>query len=278
MRRINGHYETPEGRQISFDFEVASKWEELDPHQCASIILVISYSKADKYVIAVSLLSLLFQKHWNVISQLDDETIHALIPCTNFLLEEAPPVKNFFPSLKINKKVCLAPDESLGNMGFGEWCFAYQFYSYYVLTKDIAWLNKLIACLYRPVDPKQIPGTIHYKGDQREVFNENLIEKRSLGVAHLEEKFRMAIYAWFTAAVNQIMLQRPNVFPPAPEYPEGLQEQPEDNRTWLSVFRELLGPKWGTTEQLKYTNAMFILDELEEKKIEYDAAMKAAKG
>lgn len=277
MQRISGNHTTISGKIIDFDFEIASHWSELDPHQAASAIEVLSYSKADRFVIAASLLALLFQKHWDIISVLPEEDLHSLIPCTNFLIEEAPPLKNFFPELNIRKKKCFAPSDSLGNIGFGEWCFAFQFYTYYQKTKDISWLNKLIAAIYRPSDPNQNANDINYKGDIREVFNENLIDKRAIAVQGIPYKFKLAILAWFSIAVNQIMQQRPNVFPALPEHQEEEhQEDQNDSRTWLSVFRELLGPKWGTVEQLKFTNAIFILDALEEQKIEYNATIKAA--
>jgi hypothetical protein len=155
----------------------------------------------------------------------------------------------------------------------------FQFYSYYRKTNDIVWLEKMIATLYRPADPTQVVDSVTFSGDVRERFNENLIEKRALSVRDIPEKFKLAVFGWFTAAVNQVMMYRPNVFPPVPEGSEFQEqgEQPEDGRTWLSVFRELLGPKWGTSEQLKFTNSMFVLDALEEQKIAYDEAMKAAK-
>src|SRR5690606_33299278 len=97
--------------------------------------------------------------------------------------------------------------------------------------------------------------------------NENLIDARSVHFAKISEDVKLSIKAWFNVALRQIMERRPHLFPPPPEGETPSAEQitaPEpEGGTWLDVFRELLGPKWGTIEQLKYTNAMFVLDELE---------------
>lgn len=280
MKKITGAY-LLNNKEIPFDIQIPSSWHELTKAQFGRVIKVLSFSKADKYTISVSLLALLFDsKNWHVLRNQSDEYLTALLPCTNFILEDKPPLKNHFPTLTINKKKNLAPADDLSNIGFGEWCFAHQYYIYYSITQDKTWLDKLIATIYRPKDENQNPGDVNFTGDEREKFNENLIEKRSLCVAHIQAHIKLAILAWFKVAINEIAEFRPHVFPPSPAadpentHPEP-QSQPEnDSRTWLTIFRELLGPKWGTTAQLKYTNAMFILDELEERHIAYLEAQK----
>lgn len=282
MRKIHGAYILNE-KKVPFNIEIPSKWEELDRMQFARVIEVLSFSKADKFTISVSLLALLFDsKNWDVLRNQTDEHLTALIPCTNFLMEEKPPLQNFFPVLNIKKKKHLAPAADLSNLSFGEWCFVHQFYVYYCISQDKIWLDKIIAVLYRPRDKNQNPNSPKFSGDEREIFNENLIEKRTLSVAHIEAHIKLGVLAWFTVALNQLTEIRPHVFPkPAerenqdPEIPEAEPEPIDLSRTWLTIFRELLGPKWGTSDQLKNTNAMFVLDELEDRHIAYEEAKKA---
>lgn len=285
MRNIKGSY-IKGYHQVPYQAEIPGQWEELDAKQFAAIIQVMHYRKADRHTVLVSLLALLFGKeNWHILEGLNSKNpqenfLYELLPLTNFLTESTPPVKNFFPTLKIRKKICAAPADSLGNLSFGEWCFAFQFYQYYSLTGDPGWLDKLIAVLYRPIDPEQIPGTLNFTGDVREIFNENLIESRAKDVAHIESRFKLSVLAWFTVAVQELQKFRPNLFPEKEQTSEHDPQEvdgPQNNRTWLSVFRELLGPKWGTTEQLKNTNAMFVLDALEEQQIAYDEAMRATR-
>lgn len=274
MQRISGHYTDKKEREVPFDVQIPSKWEELSAGQASTILEVLSYRKADKYTVAASLMSLLFDKHWHILNNLPAEQLHELMPVTNFILETRPPVKNFYQKLNLRKKVCIAPADDLSNIGFGEWCFAYQAYHYYVLTKNNLYLNKLIATLYRPVIPDLTENDPTYNGDLREPFNENLIISRERAVMEIGIRFRLSILAWFSASLNNIMQDRPNVFPMDEAGDAGSAPVPADERrTWFTVFRELLGPKWGTEEKLKFTNALFVLDGLEEQEI----ALKAMK-
>lgn len=287
MRSVSGSY-PKNNKEVKFKVEIPSSWEDLEKHQFARIIEVLHFRKADRFTISISLLTLLFgAKNFPLLNEISkvkpqakddlsgDELLHMLIPLTNFIFEEKPPVKNYFPEINLRKKKFIAPAEDLSNMSFGEWCFAHQYLTYYSITNDKQWLVKLIATIYRPVNPNENPENANYSGDQREIFNENLIEQRSLSVANIAGHMQLSILSWFSCAVNQVAESRPHVFPPPPPFdPEqpAPEMEPDNSRTWLTIFRELLGPKWGTTEELKVTNAMFILDELEDKHIAFEEA------
>lgn len=269
MRQVSGNY-VKKGKAVPFDVAIPSSWEELDKMQMASMLEVMYFARADKYVITASLLSLLFDKHWHILANLPDEELHALTPLTNFLINTQPPAKNLVPKLRINGKEVIPSADDLSNIGFGEWCFAYQAASHFRQTFDDQFLNELIAVLYRPADPLNQPDTVGYTGDRRELFNENLVRSRASRVKDIEKRIRLLVFAWFDAALFQIMRARPKVFPPKPDSEEGTEYPLDDDtgRTWFSVFRDLLGPKWGTEQNLKHTNALFILDALEEDQIE----------
>lgn len=275
MRTISGTY-TRNKKLIPFSAEIPASWDELDKHQFATIIQVLHFRKADPFTISVSLLALLFgPKHFHILDNLPPEDLHSLVPLTNFLLEEKPMVKNHFPRLKINGREHAAPADDLSNLSFGEWCFVFECYNFYHHTNDPQCLNELIAIIYRPIDPTQKEDSASFSGDIREKFNESLIKKRSGHVAAIEERIKLAVLAWFSVALMQVTAERPNVFPrPADGSEEAATRSNDESHTWMSVFRDLLGPKWGTTEQLKHTNALFVLDELEERQIEYKKAMR----
>jgi len=289
MKQITGTYIVDQIREMPFSASIPSTWAELDAKQYATIIQVLHYKKADPYTINVSLLTLLFGKnHYHILEGLPADLMYEMLPkeddhltgrvsLIDFLLKETPPVKNFFTEIKIRKKKCAAPADDLSNLSFGEWCFVYQFFHYYQLDGNASWLNKMIAVLYRPIDLLQDPESPGFKGDIREIFNENLIEKRAKDVAAIESRFKLAILAWFTVALMPVTAARPHVFPPVdPDAEPSAESGQSESGTWLTVFRELLGPKWGTIDQLKNTNAMFILDALEEQQIAYEEAMSKA--
>src|SRR3546814_12375490 len=63
-----------------------------------------SYRKSDPFVISTSLLTALFDaRNYHILRHLPEEELHALVPLTNFLLEERPPLKNLFPKIKIGR-------------------------------------------------------------------------------------------------------------------------------------------------------------------------------
>lgn len=278
MKTISGSYRR-DGKNVPFNCNVPSTWTELTPQQYATIIQVLTYEKADPFVVSTSLLATLFDaRNFHILNHLPPEDLYALVPLTNFILEEKPPLRNVFPTLKLGGKKLHAPADDLSNIGFGEWCFVYEFYRYYRISRNVSWARKLIATLYRHADRRKDPKRHDYDGDIRLPFNENLIDGRAKYVEGIREDVQNAILAWFELAIRHVADARPKLFPkqdPEADFkPAAPDQSGPDGRTWLDVFRELLGPKWGTVEQLKHTNAMFVLDELQDLKIEYDKARK----
>jgi hypothetical protein len=278
MRTISGHYTDNFGKEHAYNAQIPVSWDDLDAYQYATILKLLTYQKADKHVMANSFLSVLFgPKNWHILNFLPDELLYELVPLTNFILDTAPSAINKFPKLKIRKKECFAPAEDLSNIGFGEWCFAYEYYTAFLKTGDITWLNKLIAALYRPADPQQVPGSPSFNGDIRLPFNENLVDDASKAVGDIEERIRLAVLGWLRAAFSNIQETRKSAFPEPEKDEEGnVKESPAgDARTWLTVFRELLGVKWGLTGDLKFTNALFVLDYLDEQQLEFNRSQPA---
>ena len=285
MKRISGHYLDKNDKQVNFDFEVATSWEELERFQVEIILEILTYKRADRYTVSASLLILLCKMNWLHVASLPDEDIHALVPLTNFLFDTQPPAKNLHPKLTMRKIKYFAPADDLSNIGFGEWCFLAEMLHNYRRSKagaaatistgqpilPEAFLDKFIMTMYRPADPDQQPGHVNYTGDIREKFNENLINHRAKLITDMHFKIKETILAWFSAALLNIMASRPHLFPIVENKSDSSAEasaKAEIPFTWFDVFREQLGPKWGTTEELKYTNAIFVLDYLEQQQRE----------
>lgn len=276
MRVLTGEIEGKD-----YHVEIASNWEELNPNQAASILQTISYKNADATWIKVSVLSLLFtSKNFHILTSLEEDQVYALIPLTDFVFNTKPELKNYFPEINLKKKKHIAPKVDLSNIGFGEWCFAYEYYNWYFKTRNEDFLNKLIATLYRPIDVNSSEDSPEYSGDLREIFNENLIEKRAKSVCSIQTERKTAILTWFSLALLNVMDRFPHVFPKSEQDPEITDEErelvkqqnPEKPTNWITIFRELLGPKFGTSEQLKFTNAQFVLAYLEEQHIAFKEA------
>ena len=157
MRKIEGQYITKDFKPVDYKAEIAGNWHELDAHQYATIMELLTLKKADRDTLAASMVAVLFgPKNWHILNNLTDELLHASVQLTNFIYESQPPANNFFPKLKIRKKLCIAPADDLSNIGFGEWCFIFQFYTYYLQTNDASYLLKLIATICRPAIRKRV--------------------------------------------------------------------------------------------------------------------------
>jgi len=273
MIPIAGAY-IKDNKEVPFSAEIPSRWEELDAHQYATIVEIRGFSKADPFTMAMSLLTILMgTENYHILYYLPDEDKHSLVTLTDFIMNVSVPVKNFFPKLNLRKKEYFAPSDHLSELNFGEWCFAYQAWDYYTKFKDEQFLNELIAILYRQKSTD--PMALEKVGDIREAFNENIISKHAKSVANLQSRIKLAVYAWFTSALTQQMSYRPTAFPVG----AADVEEPKEGTapaTIFTLFRELLGPKWGTTGVLRLENADFVLDGLEEMRISYKESQKSA--
>lgn len=267
MRRISGDYTNRKGAIIPFDVLIPSAWDELNPCQIAAVNEVLIWSKAEKSTKAAFFLAILFAQNDHILYHLPVEELFSLAELTNFLVDTKPELVPPFSSLRLGEKVCLPADPGLSIICFGEWVFAYQAYHHYCQTKDEAFLNELIVILFRPAAATD-PEADEYSGDPRQVFNENHIPYRVKWAKELAPIVRHAVLAWFSSALLRIMADRPQLFPVKAEDELFEAPPPDDHRTWFTVFRELIGPKWGTTADLKFTNALFVLDALEEQQLD----------
>jgi hypothetical protein len=272
MRNISGIYTTNRKKTKRYSIQIAGDWNELTPGQFGTAIYMLQVTtKADPDWIRLSLLTLLFQKHWPVLEGVSPDDRHTLlIELTRFFYEVEPPLINFYPKIKISKTELISAALDLNNIGFGEWCFLDTYFSFYFKSSgDIKWLDRMIATVYRPRDPQANEDQVNYTGDLRQVFNENLIPKRAELVSTFTTQQKMAIFQWLAIALKQAKDIRPDAFPrvePARDENGELlpveQSEAKEESTWMDVFNELIGPKFGTPETLKHTNAFLVLDHL----------------
>lgn len=281
MHTLSGTY-NQNGLEKDYSFQMPQNWADLEPLQTAYILQTLGYSKADPYTLKMSVMVLVVgPKNFGVLTKISDEDLYTIFNIVDWVFTTRPPAINKFQNLKIHKKQYVAPSNSLGNICFGEWCFAYEFYSAFHRYNDKIFLHKLIATLYRQPLTGITENSENYNGDLRQPFNENQIEIVAKGVSSIQENIQHTILTWFTSAILDVMEKRPHVFPKPPCHSEQSEEsidnaEPDEPnyRTWLTIFRELLGPKFGTAEQLKHTNATFVLDYLEEQHISFEEAKK----
>jgi hypothetical protein len=283
MRKLSGHYKTDRNKIKKYSIEVPGSWDELNPNQFGTAIYLLQVTtQADLQWIKLSLLSLLFEKHWTILqglSDLDRETLlngmmdedgNMLFEgLPDFFYQTEPPLRNYFPLLKTKSGNLLPSATDLSNICFGEWCFLDTYFEFYFRSHgDEKWLNRMIATAYRLPDPGASENNPDYSGDLRQAFNENLVNIHSEYIKDLPKHTKMAIFQWIAIALKKVKMIRPNVFPQVdPQLDENGKPVPiasnESGSSWMDIYTDLIGPKFGTTDQLKKTNAMFVLDYLE---------------
>lgn len=89
------------------------------------------------------------------------------------------------------------PADSLSNLVYDEYIHAETNYYRYLKYKDEIFLNRLIATLYRPVNPSKKVTDLTYNGDLREDFNDFLIDGRATLIAKLNPVYKKAILLFY---------------------------------------------------------------------------------
>lgn len=285
MRKLSGIYKTNRNKNKKYDIEIPNSWDELKPGQFgAAIYLLQVTTQADPGWIKLSLLSLLFEKHFPILSGISDQDRETLLNgmqdetgkvifegMPDFFYNQEPPLKNYILNLKSSIGVLIPAESDLSNIGFGEWCFLDTYFGFYFRSHgDEKWLNRMIATVYRAKDPVAKENSVDYTGDLRLPFNENLISLHAEKLASFPKNTKMAIFQWLAIALKKAKLSRPEVFPQPiihldsegnPVAREAIESN-ENEGSWMDIYSDLLGPKFGTSDQLKKTNAFFVLDYL----------------
>jgi len=103
------------------------------------------------------------------------------------------------------------PQKGLANLIFEEYIYSETYFDRYSSSKENKYLDKLIAVLYRP--QKEVDEmNPEYDGDKREKFNAHLIEARAKELASLSDKYKTAIFFYYSGCRYFLSKQFPEVF------------------------------------------------------------------
>ena len=108
-------------------------------------------------------------------------------------------VRNFIPKLHARGEWYYGPADALMNISMGEFRAAVDYFGKYAETKEVQYLNLLVAVLYRP-ERDNYPGVMqdeNFDGQRRVKFNRNHTERYANELKHSPFYQRYAIYLWF---------------------------------------------------------------------------------
>lgn len=238
----------------------------------AEIYLSIDLSDSQKMTQAFYLLVNAEKKNKSKIENLLlPEEIYDLLLRLDWVFNKVDLTKNLVPGFVLHRKLYIGPDNGLKNVRFAEWIVADTNYVNYCHSRDEGDINQLVACLYRPKGKGDCfkPNKACYRGDEREKFNDAVLEIRAGTVANLPINIRLGIYLWFASCRQQIIASYPKVFEPDENTKNANSLLAGDG--WLGVYDDLRGdPKFGGPDKLEEEFIHTIFQSLTRTKIKND--------
>lgn len=131
------------------------------------------------------------------------------------------------------------------------------------------WLNKFVVYFCRPIDPRIDPNDAStFKGDQREMFNTAICERRIDSISRLPASIKVMLLQYFSACKEKIhKLYKGSIFMDKEVNGveiSGVREmRPHE---WIEMCYALAGGKFGDLQSTMYTHLTLILHELSRKK------------
>jgi len=173
-------------------------------------------------------------------------------------------VVNYLPVLKAGASYH-GPADLLQDLTFGEFSAAIEYMNQYFLDKEIATLNMMIACLYRPAggNPDNNGGRI------REPFNKYRIIALAKPLNKIQPWQRTAILLWFTWCIKCLQVEdliingrKINLSPlfPGAGKKEKTGNKPGSGLGWTSVLFNLSKENvFGDIEKVERTDFFDVL-------------------
>lgn len=111
-------------------------------------------------------------------------------------------VHNFWPTVRIGRRRLVGPAEALLDISFAEFRDATDEMQLYLRTNDENHLDRMLACLYRPVGPRQLSGRRVVPHD-----TEN-IDKYAALCHRFKPWQKQLVLLWFSACVRYMQTDR----------------------------------------------------------------------
>lgn len=175
------------------------------------------------------------------------------------------------PTIKVGKELWYGPASALSNILFAEWIHTETAYNHYNKTRKHQFIDRLIATLYRPGLPQGYQN-MEPTGDDREKFNDALLDKYTRMVSGIDPVVKNAIFMWYEGCRSFIVKKFPDVF--AQKKPS--KKQMDVFESFLYLVNALTNNDVTKTEQVRQSYMMEVmvtlnalamqLNELEEKK------------
>jgi hypothetical protein len=122
---------------------------------------------------------------------------------------------NCVPEFRCRFRRYYGPADRLYNLTFGEYIVADNYYTRYLETRNVEFLDKLMATLYRRKDKEYDPESSLYRGDKREPFNSHTVEARAKKLSRMDINLKLAVMLLFQGCKNHLSNVFREVFTPS---------------------------------------------------------------
>jgi len=191
--------------------EIPENWQELNREQILKITQVL-HSKLSVREAQLRVLKILLKLTWNqrflFRFRTDFDQKNQMLMLTDWVFEEVELLKNPFPTLKKFR----GPDDECRNLRFWEFCNADMMYMKFMQTKQIEYLDKLIAILWRREDKEIDLNSPDYEGDIRERYSDYNLEHRIEKLSRIKQVKKQTILLFWHSCRKLIIENHPDVF------------------------------------------------------------------
>ena len=233
-----------------------TQWEDLNQEQFILLVKLLNkgyMTERDRILFVNCVLGLIRFPLYDFPEELTD--------LNRFIFDLDEPFNRFFiQSIVVDGKAMFGPNDGFYNMRGAEWAFADTFYSQWCKSKDDATCNNVLACLYRPRIKNFDPGSVEYKGDCREEFNDALIDFRSEIMSSVKPEIKEAIMFNYKVMRRWIELKYPHVFPQDKSKLNIVVGRGE-HKGWSKFLRNMCN---GDLTKLENVSMLYIHDMLQE--------------
>ena len=191
--------------------ELPQNANECSLEQLFRLAIYWAVDKPD-YVIKIEVVAILLQVKKDFLRRFDREALWRLCELSEWVFEFPSFNKKKLPAFKVNGKWFHGPDECLFNCTFIEFVHADELASNYARTGVTAYLDQLIATLYRPTKSKKQLNADDYNGDVRRSYNYYLTSVYAKQIENLEMPYKTIVLVFFAGCKKYIMEQFKDVF------------------------------------------------------------------
>lgn len=170
---------------------------------------------------------------------------------------------NLIQKFKVNGTIYYGPAGKLFNITLSEFIHAETNLTRFIKTKEVKFLDNLIAILYRPEKNSLRLASNQYNGDRRIAFNDHKFEKRAYKIRTLNHTTKIAILYFYQGCQGWYQQQFPHVF-------KSGGKKADNNLGFLNLVDALSAGDVTKIEDIRKSYLMDIMVHLERAALDYE--------